>query len=1039
MAILDKEFLTFCNATNLDWHFLDMKEKADSSKKLHELLSPSKFYREYKDEKTGRNKKEYIYGATGETFDEENGLKVMQNSAGILMNYLEECDAGSKEGDFLKEWEVVYGADAYKLIVDELFIKTSKKLGLATPLEHPTREEVESNEKITYYIDVGINLLDTGISIFSAKNTATDSAIFASKKYVKKELLKHLVSEVKNKTLEEYEFGGVIGSLATMDNLPEKIAKTGKEATGIFNNFLKDSQRSEVNTHLKLTRKVDFSINDKFKVVIFKKAEQIVVVIDDKGLKSEKVLPSTIDLLQLLCCKIKSEFGSNVYFTGCDRGATLALLCNFLLEESFGNKYFFTQKPIDLNNYIDFTKEDIFEQYKSPYEVFVGSFKSGLKEIALMSAVLLIFTGGVGILGYAILVGLKQIISVPLELLKKISFDDKMNLLKNYGFITEKNSPKISGYITDRIYESDYIEIMTEIGYINIKSSHALFLIFSSHDNNWEKLKIYPDTAFSDATTVIESYRKNKKNVEYLVKSCGELYFHLVRGTNNTYEITGYKKAGENFYHKDTIKLDKDTSEKIKEAEYIISTMKITGRLQRAYKKMGERFFLSYFVNKEKIEKTLSIEYVNPNKSKYILESSIDEHIFLPYIKKDGNIGTELREDYIKSVFKDSTKMILENKTYSSSYLKSKKTYIILYEIMKEYTDKNIIPFYFYETVCKKDVEFFKSFVQIISYNENDNKAVIEMLNKEMKYDYNNKIPLTKERVELFIPIDIRKNSKFNDIANIILPPITITDKGKSPNNEVYCDALALNSHIKKIEKNNSKELSYTEKDIISKNTKNAKKEHYGYVKKVIKNGTYEQNYGSSDENKFRKKVYEDHVWKEHDGVDFSYGRQNPISCSHPRVYSPVSGIVKSYKNGKITIMNTENKKDYFGIDKEIPYYHIIENLHTALVKVKATVKKGQVIGTMGGRCSIEGYGYEYLQHVHYEIRVCRRYYTGGIKTGINPKKMKKEELKKFKGKLDAENRDRVIDPFMFWEKRVESGLNSEDDQEKKRVGGTLS
>lgn len=1028
MAILDKEFLTFCNATNLDWHFADYESKKGVKPTLHELLSPEKFVRKYDD---------------GRTEDVYKNISEMQNSAGVLMNYLEECDAGSKEGDFLKEWEVVYGADAYKLIVDELFIKTSKKLGLATPLEYPTREEVESNEKITYYIDVGINLLDTGISIFSGKNTATDSAIFASKKYVKKELLKHLASEVKNKSLEEYEFGGVIGSLATMDNLPEKIAKTGKEATGIFNNFLKDSQKSEVNTHLKLTRKVDFSINDKFKVVIFKKAEQIVVVIDDKGLKSEKVLPSTIDLLQLLCCKIKSEFGSNVYFTGCDRGATLALLCNFLLEESFGNKYFFTQKPIDLNNYIDFTKEDIFEKYKSPYEVFVGSFKSGLKEIALMSAILLIFTGGVGILGYAILVGLKQIISVPLELLKKISFDDKMNLLKNYGFITGNNSPKISGYITDRIYESDYIEIMTEIGYINIKSSHALFLIFSSHDNNWEKLKIYPDTAFSDATTVIESYRKNKKNVEYLVKSCGELYFQLVRGTNNTYEITGYKKAGENFYHKDTIKLDKDTSEKIKEAEYVISTMKVTGKLQRAYKKIGEKVFLSYFINKEKIEKRLSIEEVKPKKSEYILDSSINEHIFLPYIQKNGNIGTELRKDYIKSVFKDSTKITLENKTYSSSYLKSKKTYIILYEIMKEYTsiisDKKIIPFYFYETICKKDAEFFKSFVQIISYNENDNKAVIDMLNDEMKYDYNPKIPLTKDRVELFIPIDIRENSKFNDVANIILPPITITDKGKNPNNEVYCDVLALNSHIKKIGKDNSKELSYAEKDIINKNTKNAQKEHYGYVKKIIKSGTYKQNYGSSDENKFRKKVYEDHVSKEHDGVDFSYGRQNPISCSHPRVYSPVNGLVKSYKNGRITIMNTENKKDYFGIDTVIPYYHIIENLHTALVKVKATVKKGQVIGTMGGRCSSEGYGYEYLQHVHYEIRVCRRYYTGGIKTGINPKKMKKEELKKFKAKLDAENRDRVIDPFMFWELGVESGLNNtEDSQEKKRVGGTL-
>lgn len=27
MAILDKEFLTFCNATNLDWHFADYESR----------------------------------------------------------------------------------------------------------------------------------------------------------------------------------------------------------------------------------------------------------------------------------------------------------------------------------------------------------------------------------------------------------------------------------------------------------------------------------------------------------------------------------------------------------------------------------------------------------------------------------------------------------------------------------------------------------------------------------------------------------------------------------------------------------------------------------------------------------------------------------------------------------------------------------------------------------------------------------------------------------------------------------------------------
>ena len=90
MTILDKEYLAFSNAINLDWQFV----KLEANIKLHELLSPDKFLREYKDEK-GRSRKAYIYGAKGDSFDKVNGLTQMQNSAGILMNYLEECGKNS--------------------------------------------------------------------------------------------------------------------------------------------------------------------------------------------------------------------------------------------------------------------------------------------------------------------------------------------------------------------------------------------------------------------------------------------------------------------------------------------------------------------------------------------------------------------------------------------------------------------------------------------------------------------------------------------------------------------------------------------------------------------------------------------------------------------------------------------------------------------------------------------------------------------------------------------------------------------------------
>lgn len=140
MTLLDKEFLTFCNATNLDWQYASLV----AGRKLHELLSPDKFVREYKD-KDGNNKKKNIYGSIGDSYDSKKGLQQMQNSAGVLMNYLEECGKNSKEGDFLSQWEVVYGADSYKLYTDYLDeVKEITKV----EINYPSREKVESSKKI---------------------------------------------------------------------------------------------------------------------------------------------------------------------------------------------------------------------------------------------------------------------------------------------------------------------------------------------------------------------------------------------------------------------------------------------------------------------------------------------------------------------------------------------------------------------------------------------------------------------------------------------------------------------------------------------------------------------------------------------------------------------------------------------------------------------------------------------------------------------------------------------------------------------------
>lgn len=125
-SINDKELLTFCNLTNLEWEFVNLEEPenlrgmdTDSgdlgegvSTQLNEILTPEVFYRE--------NEERYIYGdkETGE-LDEEAGRKELKKEAGIAMEYKELLDEGEEsEGTFLQDWEVIYGADNYKLVAD---------------------------------------------------------------------------------------------------------------------------------------------------------------------------------------------------------------------------------------------------------------------------------------------------------------------------------------------------------------------------------------------------------------------------------------------------------------------------------------------------------------------------------------------------------------------------------------------------------------------------------------------------------------------------------------------------------------------------------------------------------------------------------------------------------------------------------------------------------------------------------------------------------------------------------------------------------
>jgi hypothetical protein len=128
-SITHKELLTFSNLTNLDWHFANIEgteslksggeeTEGGTSTYIKDLLTPGLFYRVY-----DNGEIEYCYGSVGKgKFVESQGLIEMRQAAGIAMEYLEKWQQwvdtggaeGTNEGEFLGDWEVIYGGDNYK-------------------------------------------------------------------------------------------------------------------------------------------------------------------------------------------------------------------------------------------------------------------------------------------------------------------------------------------------------------------------------------------------------------------------------------------------------------------------------------------------------------------------------------------------------------------------------------------------------------------------------------------------------------------------------------------------------------------------------------------------------------------------------------------------------------------------------------------------------------------------------------------------------------------------------------------------------------
>ncbi len=986
MAILDKEFLTFCNAANLDWQYASLV----AGRKLHELLSPEKFVRKYDD---------------GRTEDVYKNISEMQNSAGVLMNYLEECGKNSCEGDFLKNWEVVYGADSYKLYTDYLDeVKEITKV----EINYPSREKVESSKKINFYIDIFINVADGALYIYSGYASLKKIPI---KMDISKNIKKQVINDISDSICEKVEVLNYANIIRKDKNDRKKI--TGKVLKSFSENRKKESS-VDVDSYIKLTRKIDFLSDSNFKVVIFKSENLKTVVVAFGNLKyiKNETLPEEIDLIQIVINKVRIDFYKDykIVFTGYNSGADFGILSNILAGSIGSGNYFYSEKLINLKEYINFTEKDISEKFKSVLEIGEGKLGESAKEIAITSLFFAIEgVAPVSYLYFAAISLLKSSVKFVFEWFESISAKINYYWLKDKGYIMDLTSPNIKGYITEKIYSNNCM-LMTvkNIGNIKVNLKDAIFLDMT-RKNTLTINKLQDNSGFYIETLediVGNIYEGKINSIIYLKKQINDFYGISNIIIEDSPNLTVEKEQ----------EILKKYDEGLKKVEYMIANMKIVGKLQREWKKLKNNEIKNstyVYVNNSIIERvdtfpTQTPVYFNIENSKYL-----NEHIFLPYITKEGNIGDSLRDDYIKNALKDGIKAVLGKNAYafnSKAEIKKEvyKAFKNYSQIRKDSLTSNgtnydskieVLPIYFYNEILDDKDKFDKCY-KVDNSGKNYMELQFEQTSSEMRYGFNPKAPLTRKNELLKIAKNM-EGLKFNDIIDIILPPIKPQYDKKDKKCYVICDIKALDSHINK--SSGSSKLSYK-----------GKYTDHGYVVLEEKNTVFKQNYYTKKENVFGSYIKEGSTYRPHYGVDFSYGRENPICCSHPPVHSPVNGEKKKKKNGRVIIKNTEIMKKIKGKEIAIPYYHIIEHLHDLKViynKNNPTmVKKGTVIGTMGGTSYKTGNKYEYLQHIHYGIMVNNKYFTGTT------------SFTNDKSSLNASEYDRLINPEEFWDKGNESG-----------------
>lgn len=307
--------------------YLEQKLLRQEEEKVKNAMTKDKhlgvFYDIYKSKK-----RENIY----------NTKEELQKEAPIIMEYYDRLNYGNTEGNFLKEWEIIYGGDFYEMLLDYHILnkaniesknkETSNRIKTQTEKydfkfneDFPFREDISSEKKIIQRINVCFDIITSLLS-------ADEFTSYVNKNFTKPMVIKML--ELLNKIISP--------------SLQIKTIDENLEKTNLIQELYNLLKKVDNNILGELKVSITLDLLD-IRIVIAKNTFSNDFIVSFKSYDSNKIIDDlkkgvlSLDLLTfnaLIETIINSRFSkgseANIYFTGYGDGALLATGC-FLLSD----------------------------------------------------------------------------------------------------------------------------------------------------------------------------------------------------------------------------------------------------------------------------------------------------------------------------------------------------------------------------------------------------------------------------------------------------------------------------------------------------------------------------------------------------------------------------------------------------------------------------------------------------------------------------------------------------------------------------------